>query len=264
VHKKRTILVAFFVLLAALVFAGTALSQALVVGTDGQAGDNSLRVEPLTASQESGDTNVALSAGKGDGSAATVGAQKDTDGADALVGCIDASVANGNDGGSASVGNCGGSGSAASGGLDNGTAGGGGGAELGCIVAAVFGFSSGGAQLGSCAGAESGGSGDDEEGGTAGDISGNDDGASAGAAGDISGDGGAAGAEAGVAGEEGGAGPGDGQGGGDEPCATLEQAAALTGSGALPFWALGVAAIAAFGLGTVFARRRTKEVDPTG
>jgi hypothetical protein len=259
VNRKRTILVASFVILAALIFVGTALSQALIAGTGGLAGDNSQTVEPVSASQEDDDTSASVSAGHGDGEAATVDAQKDTDGGDAVVGCIDGSVANGNDGGSASIGNCGGSGSTASGVLDNGTAGGGGSAGLGCIVAELFGDTEGGAQVGSCdaSGGGNGGGGGDNGGNPGGDNgSGNGNGDALGS--------GVAGAETGGgAGNEGGTGPGGGQGGGDEPCATFQQASALTGSGALPFWALGAAAIAAFGLGTVFARRRTKEADPT-
>jgi hypothetical protein len=258
-NKKRTILVAAFLILAALVFAGTALAQALIVGTGGQPGDNSQTVAPITASQENGDTSVSASAGHGDGSAATSGAQKDGDSGNAVLGCLGGSAANGDDGGSASIGNCGGSGSAANGGLDNGTAGGGGGTSLGCIVAELFGQTEGGAQVGSCEAAGGGNEGGGNPGGDDGSGNGTDEG------------GGVAGAEAGGGARVGGgAAPGGGQGapgggqGGDKPCATFEQASALTGSGALPLWAFGVAALAAFGAGTVFSRRRRKEVDPTG
>jgi hypothetical protein len=64
------------------------------------------------------------------------------------------------------------------------------------------------------------------------------------------------------AGAEGGTAPRDQ--GGSAPCATFEQASALTGSAGLPLWALGAAAMAAFGLGVALARRRRNEVDPTG
>jgi hypothetical protein len=255
VNKKRTILVASLAILAALLFAGAAQPQALIVGTDGQAGDNTGTLEAVTASLESDDATASASAGEGQGSAATVGVENGTDSGNAVVGCVDVAAASGDSGGSTSVGNCGGDGSAGSASLGNGTAGGTGGAgfDLGCIVADLFGVGSGGAQVGSCEeGAVGGG---DEEGGAAGDIGGNadqDQGS------------GAAGAEAGAgAGIEGDSRAGGGQGDG-EPCATFAQTSGLTGSGALPFWALGVAAIAAFGLGTVFAMRRTKEVDPTG
>jgi hypothetical protein len=256
-NKKRTILVASFLILAALVFAGTALAQALIVGTGGQPGDNSQTVAPITASQENGDTSVSASAGHGDGNAATAGAQKDGDSGNAVVGCLSGSAANGDDGGSASIGNCGGSGSAANGGLDNGTAGGGGGTSLGCIVAELFGQTEGGAQVGSC---EAAGGGNEGGGGDNGGDNGSGDGAGNG----NDEGGGVAGAEAaGGVGVEGGTAPGSGQGG-DNPCATIEQASALMGSGTLPLWAFGVAALAAFGAGTVFSRRRRKGVDLTG
>lgn len=265
-NKKQTILVASLAILAALLFAGAAQPHSLIVGTDGQAGENSQSLEAVTASLENDDTSAAASAGEGQGSAATADVQKGTDGGDAVVGCIDASAASGENGASASVGNCGGDGSAGGASLGNGTAGGAGGAglDVGCVVAELFGVGSGGAEVGSCEeGAGDGTGGGDEEGGAAGDEEGS-------AVGDIGGnadedqDDGVAGADAGAgAGVEGSEGSGDGQGDGGEPCATFAQTSALTGSGTLPFWALGVAAIAAFGLGTVFARRR-KGVDPTG
>jgi hypothetical protein len=106
------------------------------------------------------------------------------------------------------------------------------------------------------AGGGNGGGDNDKPGGDNGSGNGGDE-----SGGDVSG---VAGAEAGGGGgAEGGTAPGGGQGGG-EPCAKFEQASALTGSGALPFWALGVAAVGAFGLGRLFSRRRGKEVDPTG
>lgn len=260
-NRKRTILAASLAIVAALLFAGAAQPQALILDTEGQAGDNSQVVEPITASQESGDTSVAVSAGEGDGSAATADVQKDADGGDAVVGCIDGSATSGDNGGSAGIGNCGGSGSAASGGLDNETAGGGGATALGCIFAELFGATEGGAQVGSCEAAGGGnGGGDNGNGGRDNDNPGGDNGSGNG--GDESG---VAGAEAGGgAGAEGGTAPGGGGQGGGEPCATFEQASALTGSGAAPFWALGVAAVGAFGLGRIFSRRRGKEVDPTG
>jgi hypothetical protein len=257
VNKKRTILVVSLAILAALLFAGAAQPQALIVGTDGQAGDAKGTLGAVRASLENDDATASVSAGEGQGSAATADVRNGTDSGNAVVGCVDASAASGDDGGSANVGNCGGDGTAGSASLGSSTAGAAGGAgfDLGCIVAEVFGVGSGGAQVGSCE--EETGGGGDEEGGAAGDIGGNAD--------EDQGSG-AAGAEAGVsagAGVEGDSGSGGGQGDA-EPCATFAQTSALTGSGALPFWALGVAAIAAFGLGTVFARRRTKEVDPTG
>jgi hypothetical protein len=258
VNKKRTILAASLAILAALLFAGAAQPQALIVGTEGQAGDNSQVLEPVTASLGNDDASGSASVGEGQGSAATADVQKDTDSGNAVVGCIDASAASGDNGGSLSVGNCGGDGSAGGASLGDGAAGGVGGAgiDLGCIVADLFGVGSGGAQVGSCEdGAGNGGGGADEEGGAAGDIGGNAD--------EDQGSG-VAGADAGAgAGVDGGDGSEGGQGDG-EPCGTFAQTSALTGSGVLPLWVLGVAAIAAFGLGTVFARRRTKEVDPTG
>jgi hypothetical protein len=251
------ILVASLAILAALLFTGAARPQALVVGTDGLAGDNSQTVDTVTASLENDEASVSASVGEGQGSAATVDVQRGMESGTAVVGCIDASAASGDNGGSVSVGNCGGDGSAGGAGLGNGAPGGVGGAglDLGCIVAELFGVGSGGAQVGSCAeGAGGGTGGGDEEGGAAGDIGNADEDQGTGVAGAD------AGAGAGVEGE---GGSGDGQGNGGEPCATFAQTSALTGSGALPFWALGVAAIAAFGLGTVFARRR-KGVDPTG
>jgi hypothetical protein len=257
VNKKRAILAASLAILAALLFAGAARPQALIVGTEGHAGDNSQTLEAISGSLENDDASVSASVGEAQGSAATAGVQKDTDRGNAVVGCIDVSGSTVDNGGSVSVGNCGG-GSAGSGSLGDGAAGGVGGAgvDLGCIVADLFGVGSGGAQVGSCQdGAGNGGGGGGEEGGAAGDIGGNAD--------EDQGSG-VAGADAGAgAGVDGGDGSEGGQGGG-EPCATFAQTSALTGSGALPLWALGVAAIAAFGLGTVFARRRTKEVDPTG
>jgi hypothetical protein len=261
VNSRRMILVASIAILAALFFAGAAQPQALILGTDGQAGDNAQTLEAVSASLENDDSSVAASAGKGQGSAATVDVQKGTDSGTAVVGCIDASAASGANGGSLSVGNCGG-GSAGGANLGNGAAGGDGGAgiDLGCIVAELFGVGSGGAQVGSCDEGAGGSGGGDEEGGAAGDIGGNaDEDQGNGVAGAD------AGAGAGVEGDTGSgdSGSGDGQGGGDEPCGTFAQTSALTGSGALPFWTLGLAAIGAFGLGTFFARRR-KGVDPTG
>ena len=255
--ERRTILIASLAILAALVFAGVAQPQALIVGTDGVAGDNSQTVEPITASQENGDTSASAAVGRGDGSAVTADVQKDADGGDAVVGCIAGSAANGDNGGSVSVGNCGGGGSAGSGEIDNGTAGGGV-ASLGCIVAELFGDNSGGAQVGSCGAGGAGGGGDDNRDNGGNDGNGGDNGGN----GDEDGSGVAGTDASGGTGDENGTGPGGG-GGGGEPCGTFEQASALMGSGSLPLWALGLGAIAAFGLGTFFARGR-KEVDPTG
>jgi hypothetical protein len=257
--EKRTILIASLAIFAALVFAGAAQPQALIVGTDGLAGDNLQTVEPITPSQENGDTNASASVGQGDGSAAAADVQKDADGGDAVVGCIDALAANGNNGGSVSVGNCAGSGSAGSGELDNGTAGGAAATSLGCIVAELFGDSSVGARVGSCGAGGEGGHGSDDNGDNGGSGDNSDDN---GGNGDEDGSGVAGAGASGGTGDENGTGPGGGEGGG-EPCGTFEQASALMGSGPLPLWALGAGAIAAFGLGTFFAKRR-KEVDPTG
>jgi hypothetical protein len=247
VKSTRTILLASFLILAALAFAGAARPQALILDTAGQTvGDGSHTVAPIDLAQENGDTQAVVSAGHGTGSAAQADVQNEDDSVTATVGCIDAAASSGDLGASASLGNCTGGSTVGGGGgvgVEDGATGGG--LDLGCLIVALEGTPSAGLQLGACEGSEGGGDGTDKPG--------------------PSGGGGVAGDETGgVLDEQAGgeSGSGGDQGGTDEPCGTFEQMAGLAGPGSLPIWLFGLVALGGFGVGTFLARRRSRGAEP--
>jgi hypothetical protein len=251
VKTTRTVLLAAFLILAALFFAGAAQPQALIVDTAGQTvGDGSHTAGPIDVAQEIGDTQAAASVGHGTGSAAQADAQHGADSVNAAVGCIDVAASSGDLGASASLGNCTGGSTVGGGGgavVDNGATGGG--LNLGCLTAALDGTPRAGLQLGDCEGsAGAGGEGTDEPDGGAGG-------------------GGVAGDEAGgvldeqAGGELGESGSGQGQGD-EEPCGTFDQMAGFAGPGSLPLWLFGLVALGGFGLGTFLTRRRSRRIEP--
>jgi hypothetical protein len=250
VKSTRTILLASFLLFAALAFAGAARPQALILDTAGQTvGDGSHTVAPIDLAQENGDTQAVVSAGHGTGSASQADVQNGDDSVTATVGCIDAAASSGDLGASASLGNCiGGStvGGGGGAGFEDGATGGG--LDLGCLIVALEGTPGAGLQLGACE--RSAGGGDD---GT--DEPGQDDGGVGGQE-----TGGVLDEQAGGQLDESGSG-GD-QGGTDEPCGTFEQMAGLAGPGSLPIWLFGLVALGGFGLGTFLARRRSRRAEP--
>jgi hypothetical protein len=252
VKTTRTILLAAFLILAALFFAGAAQPQALIVDTAGQTvGDGSHTVALIDVTQENGDTQAAASAGHGTGSAARAGAQNGDDSVTAIVGCIDASASSGDLGASASLGNCDGGttvGGGGGAGVEDGATGGG--LDLGCLNVALDGTPSAGLQLGACEGSAGGG---DNDGGD--DGSGNDDNGDNGA-------GGVLGEQAG--GDLGASGSGGDQGGdgNNEPCGTFDQASALVSPGSLSTWLLALVALGGVGLGSFLTRRRARRSEP--
>jgi hypothetical protein len=253
VKTTRTILLAAFLILAALFFAGAAQPQALIVDTAGQTvGDGSHTVAPIDVDQANGDTQAAASAGHGTGSAARADAQNGDDGVTAIVGCIDASASSGDLGASAGLGNCdGGStvGRGAGAGVEDGATGGG--LDLGCLNVALDGTPSAGLQLGACEGSAGGG---DNDGGD--DGSGNDDNGDNGAGGVLDEQAG------GVLGASGSAGDQGGDGSNNEPCGTFDQASALASPGSLSTWLLALVALGGVGLGSFLTRRRARRSEP--
>jgi hypothetical protein len=250
VKTTRTILLAAFLILAALFFAGAAQPQALIVDTAGQTvGDGSHTVAPIDVAQENGDTQATASAGHGTGSAARADAQNGDDSVTAIVGCIDASASSGDLGASASLGNCDGGTTVGGGaGVEDGATGGG--LDLGCLNVALDGTPSAGLQLGACEGSAGGG---DNDGGD--DGSGNDDNGDNGAGGVL---------DEQAGGDLGASGSGGDQGGegNNEPCGTFEQASALASPGSLSTWLLALVALGGFGLGTFLTRRRARRSEP--
>jgi hypothetical protein len=250
VKSRRTILFAAFLILAALMFAGAARPQALIVDTAGQTvGDGAHTVAPIDLAQENGDTQAVVSAGHGTGSAAQADAQNGDDRVTATVGCVDAAASSGDLGASASLGNCAGGSTIGGGGgagVEDGASGGG--LGLGCLTVALEGTPGVGLQLGACEGSAGGGGngtdepGDDEGGGVAGDEAG--------------------GVLDEQAGGELGESSGEDQGGTNEPCGTFEQMAGLAGPGSLPIWLFGLVALGGFGVGTLLARRRSRRAEP--
>jgi hypothetical protein len=245
VKSTRTILLASFLILAALAFAGAARPQALIVDTAGQTvGDGTDTIAPIDVAQENGDTQAAAAVGHGTGSAARADAQNGDDSVTATVGCIDAAASSGDLGASARLGSCAGGSTIGGGGgagVEDGATGGG--LDLGCLTVALEGTPSAGLQLGACEGSAGGGDDADEPG--------QDDG---GVAGEESG---------GVLDEQAGgeldeSGSGGDQGGNDEPCGTFDQMAGLAGPGSLPMWLFGLVALGGFGLGTFLTRRRSR------
>jgi hypothetical protein len=246
VRTTRTILLAAFLILAALFFAGAAQPQALIVDTAGQTvGDGSHTVAPIDVDQENGDTQAAASAGHGTGSAARADAQNGDDGVTAIVGCIDASASSGDLGASASLGNCDGGSTVGGGGVEDGATGGG--LDLGCLNVALDGTRSAGLQLGACEGSAGGGDGDDG--------SGNGDNGDEGAGGVLDEQAGGALGASGSAGDQGG-------NGNNEPCGTFDQASALASPGSLSTWILALVALGGVGLGSFLTRRRTRRSEP--
>ena len=145
----RTIAWALAVVFAALALPGSALPQALIVGTNGQAGDGSHSVAPVAVSQGNDDATASADAGSGSGSAATAGTQNGDGGGTAVVGCVDGAAAAGDSGLDGSAGNCGsGGGGAGSAQTQNGDTGAL--AGLGCIALGLTGSTSGTAGVGSC------------------------------------------------------------------------------------------------------------------
>ncbi len=246
---RRTILLAAFLILAALFFAGAAQPQTLIVDTAGQTlGKGTHTVAPIDLTQENGDTQAAVSAGHGTGSAAQADVENGDDSVTAILGCIDAAASSGDLGASVSLDNCDG-GSAIGGGggagVENGATGGG--LDLGCLTVALEGTPSAGLQLGACEGsAGEGGKGNGtDEPGDDGDVAGDEAG--------------------GVLAEQaagGDSGSGEDQGGNEEPCGTFEQMAGLAGPGSLPVWLFALVALGGFGLGTFLTRRRSRRVEP--
>ena len=256
VTRTRTIALALAVVIAALALPGSALPQALTIGTDGQAGDGSHSVAPISLAQENGDSNVAANAGSGDGNAATAGAQNSDGGGTAAVGCADGTAGTGGSGLSASAGNCGsgGGGRAAGAGTDNGDANAI--AGLGCIARGLIGSTNGDAQVGSCRDADTPGGGD--TGG--GDGNSGDDGSPGSGGGSGDEPGAASGSSAGPDAQGGSDGPG-GQNPGDKgPCGSFTQLAGFGGPGTMPLWMLALGVVAAFAGGALFARRRSGEL----
>ena len=249
--KTRTILLAAFLILAALFFAGAAQPQALIVDTAGQTvGDGQHTVAPIDVAQENGDTQAAASAGHGTGSAVRADAQNGDDSVTAIVGCIDASASSGDLGASASLGTCDGGttvGGGGGAGVEDGATGGG--LDLGCLNVALDGTPSAGLQLGACEGSAGGG---DNDGGD--DGSGNDDNGDNGAGGVLDEQ---AGGDLGASGSGGDQG-GDGN---NEPCGTFEQASALASPGSLSPWLLAVVALGGVGLGSFLPRRRARRTE---
>jgi hypothetical protein len=248
----RTILLAAFLILAALFFAGAAQPQALIVDTAGQTvGDGSNTVGPIDLVQKNGDTQASASVGHGTGSAAQADAVNGDDSVTATVGCIDASASSGDLGASASLGNCNGGSTVGGGGgagVEDGATGGG--LDLGCLAAALDGTPSAGLQLGACEGSAGGGGGDEngtEEPGDNGGVAGEEAG-------------GVLGEQAG--GDLGESGSGGDQGGNDQPCGTFDQASALASPGSLSTWLLALVALGGFGLGTFLTRRRAGRSEP--
>jgi hypothetical protein len=250
VKTTRTILLAAFLILAALFFAGAAQPQALIVDTAGQTvGDGSHTVAPIDVAQENGDTQAAASAGHGTGSAARADAQNGEDSVTAIVGCIDASASSRDLGASASLGNCDGGSTVGGGGgagVEDGATGGG--LDLGCLALALGGTPSAGLQLGACEGSAGGG---EDENGT--DEPGDNGGVAGEEAGGVLGE--QAGGESGSGGDQGG-------GGNDQPCGTFDQASALASPGSLSTWLLALVALGGFGLGTFLTRRRAGRSEP--
>jgi hypothetical protein len=247
-----TILLAAFLILAALFFAGAAQPQALIVDTAGQTvGDGSHTVAPIDVAQENGDTHAAASAGHGTGSAAQARAVNGDDSVTSTVGCIDASASSGDPGTSASLGNCDGGSTVGGGGgagVEDGATGGG--LDLGCLIVALEGTPSADLQLGACEGSAGGGGNDDGDNGS--DNGNNGD----------NGAGGVLGEQAGGELGESGSGGDQGGGGNDEPCGTFDQASALANPGSLSTWLFALVALGGFGLGTFLTRRRARGSEP--
>jgi hypothetical protein len=251
VKSTRTILFAAFLILAALMFAGAARPQALIVDAAGQTvGDGAHPVAPIDLAQENGDTQAVVSAGHGTGSAAQADVQDGDGSVTTTVGCIDAAASSGDLGASASLGNCAGGSTVGGGGgagFEDGATGGG--LDLGCLIVAFEGTPSAGLQLGACEGSAGGGDDGTDEPGPGGD---------GGVAGDETG--GVLDEQAG--GELGESDSGEDQGGANEPCGTFEQMAGLAGPGSLPIWLFGLVALGGFGVGTLLARRRSRRAEP--
>jgi len=250
--KRTKIALALAVVVTALALPGSALPQALIIGTNGQPGDGKHTVAPVSAEQQNGDTSFSANAGAGNGSAATASTQNGDDGGNAVVGCIDGAAATGDSALTGKAGNCGsgGGGAAKAGSTRDDTSAG---AGLGCIAVGAVGLTNGDAQAGSCKGA--GGDNDPGDGLSAGG-SGSDGGGSGG--GDADDGSGSTSDSAGSAspGGSGGSGPGGG-GQGSGPCGAFTQLAGLAGPGSVPVWMLLLGALGAFVSGVFFARRRS-------
>jgi hypothetical protein len=254
VKRTWTIAFALAIVVAALALPGSALSQALIIGTNGQPGDGDHTVAPVSVEQQNGDTSASAEAGSDNGSAATAGTQNGDDGGNAVVGCIDGAAATGDSALTGSAGNCGsGDGGSAKAGTtkDDTNAG----AGLGCIALGLVGATNGDAQAGSCEESGGGGGGGDSGGGPG---SGGDDSGGGGGSGGGPDDGGsgATSHSAGSAGPgSGGSGSGGGQGSG--LCGGISELASLTGPGSVPVWMLALGTLGAFASGVLFARRRS-------
>jgi hypothetical protein len=257
--RRRTIIFVVLVVLAALVLPGSARPQALIIGTDGEAGDGSHFVSPIKAEQKNGDTAVAADVGSGNGSAATAGTQSNGNGGQATVGCAGGTASNDGSTLDASAGNCGGDGRAA--GADAGRDQTGALAGVGCVDLGLGGSASGGLQVGSCKGARGGEAGG--PGGGSGSGGSNRVGGASGGGGPSGGDGtSGSGSDTGgssTGGAGGTAAPngsgGTGQGNDSGLCGPIQELAGLTGPGAVPLWLLVLCAVGAFAGGLMFARR---------
>jgi hypothetical protein len=249
--RRTKIAWALAVVVTALALPGSALPQALILGTNGQPGDGKHTVAPVSAEQKNGDTSVSANAGAGNGSAATASTQNGDDGGNAVAGCIDGAAATGDSALTGKAGNCGsGGGRAAKAGTtrDDTNAG----AGLGCTAVGAVGLTNGDAQAGSC---ERAGGNDPGEGpgtGGGGSVGGGSGG------GDADDGSGSTGDSAGSAspGGSGGSGPGGG-GQGSGPCGAFTELAGLAGPGSVPVWMLVLGALGAFVSGVFFARRRS-------
>jgi hypothetical protein len=251
--RRTKIALALAVVVTALALPGSALPQALIIGTNGQPGDGKHTVAPVSAEQQNGDNGVSANAGAGNGSATTASTQNGDDGGNAVVGCIDGAAATGDSALTGKAGNCGsGGGGAAKAGTtrDDTNAG----AGLGCIVVGAVRLTNGDAEAGSCKGA---GGGDNDPGDGPGSGGGGSDGGGSGG-GDTDDGSGSTSDSAGSAtpGGSGGSGPGDG-GQGSGPCGAFTQLAGLAGPDSVPVWMLVLGALGAFVSGVLFARRRS-------
>jgi hypothetical protein len=63
--RRTKIALALTVVVTALALPGSALPQALIIGTNGQPGDGKHTVAPVSAEQQNGDTSISANAGAG-------------------------------------------------------------------------------------------------------------------------------------------------------------------------------------------------------
>jgi hypothetical protein len=244
---------AALVLIAALALPGSALPQALTIGTEGRAGDGSHFVAPIGAHEQSGNSAVAADAGAGSGSAASAGGQNGDDGASAALGCVDGTAVNGDSTLDATAGDCGGSGSAAGAGANRDKTDADG--RIGCVDLGLTGSTSGSLEAGSCEStaesAPAGGPGGNGGGSNSHGESSDENASEAGA--------GVAGTNAGTGNRDSAAPERSGGSGGQRSdsglCGSIRDLAGLSRPGSVPLWMLTLCTMGAFAAGLLLARR---------